>query len=88
MKTFAQWQDSKQSLSTFYAIGDRVDEHLYDYLLEVVFPASFGRNYVQCGEPQDHGGKNGAARYSTVARVGATGSWIYLGAREKGDIAV
>lgn len=85
MKTCQQWQESGLYMDKFYRVGDVVEQELYDYLLEVLPPASFGRNHVQCGEPADHKGKDGRPRFTTVARLGEYSPWIYLGDRERGD---
>lgn len=86
MKRFSDWEGSGKDLGTFLQVGDQVDQGMYDYLLEVVFPASFGRNHVQCGEPWTHDAQ-GRALYATIARKGPSLPWTYLGHRTHNDLA-
>jgi hypothetical protein len=48
----------------------------------VVFPICYTSDLIQIGEPMDHEGKKGRARYMTIQREGSY--WIYTGVQEAG----
>ncbi len=78
MKTEQQWQDSKLSLEKFLQVGDFVDETMYYYFLEVLWPACMSSVCVQIGEPYDHDEKD-RPRFMTIEKIG--GNWIYTGVK-------
>jgi len=80
MKTFAQWHDSKKSLTEFLNIGEEVEQEIVDYFIEVLPPVTWTSTIVQCGEPYDSFGKNGAYRYITFEKVSKL--WFYTGKKE------
>lgn len=85
LKTKSGWN---VDLYEYLQIGDAVDKKLYSTFLELLFPAYFDDTLVQMGEPLDHKGGNGRARYMTIQKDGA--SWIFTGlriARERAVIA-
>lgn len=70
LKTMTGWSASGLSLSKYLQVGDRVDEEIQDYFLEVMPPIQ-GGGFLQIGEPYSHN-ENGAT-YSTLFNN------IYLG---------
>lgn len=85
-KSYSGWHDAKLNLSEYLHVGDVVDEPLVRYAYEVVPPVALSGLLVQMGEPYDHGGRGGRARYSTFQKVG--GTWFYTGHRVAGDIVI
>lgn len=77
-KTEAAWNCD---LSRYLQPGDIVDDGLFMHFLEVVFPACNEADLVQMGEPHDHHGSGGRARYMTLQRWG--GVWIFTGVRPR-----
>lgn len=57
MKTRKEWEHQNKDLSEFLSIGDVIDERLYNYIGEVVVPAYWNKNFVQCGDPERHEGR-------------------------------
>ncbi len=79
-KTYEAWAGQ---LTDHLNLGDCVDEALYWYFLEVLPPAHWSDRIVQIGEPQDHAGPEGRARFSTLQRYGE--AWYYTGYRVAGE---
>lgn len=79
-KTHAAWEGQ---LDAFLAVGDCVDESFYWYFIEVLPPRTFDRDLIQIGEPQDHAGPEGRARFSTLQKYGE--AWYYTGYRVGGE---
>jgi hypothetical protein len=75
-RTFRGWQDSGLSFDAYFQPGDRVDEETYYYFLEILPPRSMREGAFQVGEPNDHRGPNGSARYSTFV---CCGGYYYAG---------
>lgn len=82
MKTMAQWNESGKNLGEFLNVEDAVDETMADYFLGVLPPVVFNSQIIQIGEPSDHRGPNGSARYSTIQKE--NGQWIYKGRQPRG----
>jgi len=76
MKTKAQWDQSRQNLSTFLNVGDLVDEEMKMYFLEVLPPATWTNRVIQIGEPYSHNSKN-QPEYFTLERDHE--GWKYAG---------
>lgn len=82
MKTYKEWSDAKVSFTEFAEVGDEVDEEIIDYFIGCLPPVFYSSTIVQCGEPYDHFGKNGQARYMTFKKI--DDKWFYVGKWEKG----
>ena len=76
MKTMKQWKESKLSLEKFLQIGDKVDEELRLYFIEVLPPASWTNDCIQIGEPYDCNA-NGQDTYLTLHFK--SNGWVYVG---------
>lgn len=63
IKTMAGWEVSNLGLSEYLQIGDRVDQDLKDYFLEVMPPIQ-GGGYVQIGEAYSH--NDNGTTYATL----------------------
>jgi hypothetical protein len=81
MKTMQQWNESNLELSKFLKIGDIVDQDIADYFIEVLPPTTMNSSIIQIGEPYDHNGENGRARYDTLQKK--DGQWVYIGFHAK-----
>lgn len=86
MKTYKGWNGSGKNLDKYLSPGDAVDQEMYDYFLEVLPPVCFGSTYVQMGEPCDHGGPEGRARFDTIVRK--DGEWVFVGLRVARDVGI
>lgn len=82
LRSERQWHESNLNLSKYLQVGDAVDEALQSYFLEVLFPAHFDSTMTQMGEPHDHNGANGQARFATIQKH-PSGAWIYTGLRTR-----
>lgn len=85
MKTFTMWQASGVSLDKFLQVGDRTDQEMFDYFLNVLPPRRYGQTYVQLGEPSDEG-PDYRPRYDTITKH--DGCWVYVGPRATGDVGI
>lgn len=88
VKRLADWQSDQHNpehlgLSKWLRVGDTVDEAFRSYFLETVPPVYWTATLIQMGEPYDHGGRDGAARYATLERF--ENGWRYIGNRELGE---
>lgn len=81
MKTYKQWTEARVSFTEFAAIGDEVDEEIAEYFIETLPPVTWNSEMIQMGEPYDHNGKNGRARYLTLEKI--DGKWFYTGKKVK-----
>ena len=77
LRTHATWGDGYK----WPSVGDAVDDEWYMYFLEVLPPATMVADLIQIGEPHDHRGANGAARFDTIQKFDA--QWIYTGHRSR-----
>ena len=80
-KTLKGWEESGYSLGDYLAIGDKVDESLADYLMNVVPPRSQSYGYLQIGEARKHvPAADGCHRavYATFIQ-GDTAKWSFVG---------
>ena len=80
IKTKAQWDESGQSLTEYLQVGDKVDEEMFYYFLEVLPPASYSSRVVQIGEPYDHT-REGWPTYMTLIKRAKGEPWEYAGVR-------
>ena len=72
MKTMQEWEESGKSFGDFAAIGEEVDEEIYDYFLDVLPPACLTGRLLQIGEPAAHReDENGNLRpiFATFERI-------------------
>ena len=76
MKTMEEWKASKLSLEKFLRVGDKVDEKIKEYFIEVLPPASWTSDCIQMGEPYDCDEK-GRDTYLTLHFK--SNGWIYVG---------
>lgn len=80
VKTLVGWHESHLDLNHYLAVGDEVDEAMFDYFLGVLPPAYHSSSILQIGEPYNH--FKGWETYSTLARKGGIacdGPWYYAG---------
>jgi hypothetical protein len=84
MKTMKQWNESKLDFSKFAQPGDEVDEEIYYYFLEVLFPAKILGSAFLVGEPLDHNGQNNAVRYDCFYELPG-GKYYYGGPKTVKD---
>lgn len=80
MKTLQQCTESKLSFSQFLNIGDKVDESIVDYFIEVLPPVTMNNKCVQMGEPYNHNSE-GKPQFLTLEKI--TGNWTYAGIKPK-----
>ena len=80
MKTIQQCTKSKLPFSQFLKIGDKVDESITDYFIEVLPPITWNNEMIQMGEPYDHNSE-GWPRYLTLVNLGD--GWEYGGIKCK-----
>ena len=80
MKTIVEWKASGLSLERFLKVGDRVDETIRNYFIEVIPPASMTNDCIQMGEPYDSDEK-GRDTYLTLHFKPE--GWIYVGDKYK-----
>jgi len=78
-KTHVGWN---VGLDKYLTPGDSIDEAMADYFLEMLPPTYFDPALIQLGEPADHKGPKGAARYPTIQKH--AGAWIYTGPQTRG----
>ena len=62
MKTMKQWNNSRLPWGKFAQPGDEVDDEIYDYFLEVLFPRKMTGSGFLVGEPASHNNQ-GEAMY-------------------------
>lgn len=77
-RTYAAWNDA----ATFPKSGDFVDIEFQAHFYECVPPITFTSTLIQMGEPHDHAGFAGRARFHTIQRSGLL--WVYTGIQERG----
>lgn len=65
------------SFAHYLSPGDKVDAAIVDYFTDTLPPLR-SLNAVQLGEPMDHEGADGAARYLTL-QLDVDGQWYYTG---------
>lgn len=80
IKTMKDW---KQSFSDDFKAGDRVDEEIYQYFLNVLPPLTNREKMLQVSEPYGWDEK-GRSTYTTFTNDGI--SWIYRGHCIKGGV--
>ena len=80
LKTYEAWDSDWDK---YFQLGDYVDDEMWDYALEVLPPQYWKSDLLQIGEPHDHGGENGKARYSTFQKHGS--QWVYTGNHVTGE---
>jgi len=73
MKTKKQWDESGQDLTTFFKVGDQVDEEMYDYFLCVLPPRTMRNSMIQIGE--EYSSNNKGPTYMTLEKI--DGVWTY-----------
>lgn len=75
-KTKQGWDESKRTLDTYLAVGDIVDDEIYDYFLGVLPPACNSAKCLQIGEPSCHDDQ-GRPCFATLEFL--FGRWVYMG---------
>ena len=81
VKTYQGWGESRVSLDKFLKVGDRVDQEMADYFINVMPPATLTSSLIQVGEPSSHVG--GRPTFATLNRTGE--GWVYAGDCFKGE---
>lgn len=81
MKTMEKWKASGLSLTRFLQVGDKVDETIRNYFIEVLPPASCTNDCIQMGEPYDSDDQ-GRSTYLTLHLK--TNGWTYVGDKYRG----
>jgi len=76
LRTLAGWESSGQSLTEYLAVGDRVDEELRMWFLEVLPPACWSSRCIQIGEAAGTA-EDGRDTFSTLEMI--DGHWTYTG---------
>jgi hypothetical protein len=76
-KTLAAWESSGLAFTDYAREGDEVDEATADYFLGNQPPELFTGRLILAGEPMDHRGPAGAARF--MCFVQKDGRWTYAG---------
>lgn len=79
LKTYKNW---KGSLNSYLQIGDKVDEEMYEYFINVMPPVTFNSKMVQMGEPYSSS-REGKPTYLTLEKI--DNEWIYKGTCHAGD---
>lgn len=75
-KTFKQWAKQDKDLDEFLSPGDYIDERLYNYIAEIIFPVYCSRDFVQgCDAIKSEGD---VLFYITVHRTDDN-RYLYLG---------
>lgn len=86
--TMKMWEEAR-SWENVGVPGDTVDEEIVEQFLNCVPPASNRAGYMQCGEPYSHepveGKKWYAPTYTTFAKTGEDGKWVYCGECFRGE---
>jgi hypothetical protein len=62
-KTLAAWEESGLPFTDYAREGDEVDKAIADYFLGNQPPELFTGRLILAGEPMDHRGQAGAARF-------------------------
>lgn len=74
VKTYKKWSASRLSLTIYLEVGDKVDQSIVDYFIEVLPPITTATT-IQISEPYDI--KDGQYTYMTIEFK--HGEWYYAG---------
>jgi len=75
-KDYGTW---KGDLSVYLHIGDSVCPELVAHFSQLLPPACWEADLIQMGEPNDHNGSQGRARFETIQKH--MNDWVYVGRR-------
>lgn len=84
LRTEAGWHTARVDLGKYLQIGDRVDETMKMYFLEVLPPACWESDLIQIGEPASCNARGDT--FATLQRYSSgsgtyPATWVYTGER-------